>query len=167
MTAGRSSFSGGRPIFGVYRPGARRALFRGHRAGVILLPKRWAMSPSSSSGRVVESLERRTLLAALFDVVDLGATSTPVGSGVLDVDARGFVLTPDGILKYGSNKLYPSRLAHSGVTPTRVYPGSRSVQVTGSILSGGATEPRAVVFVGAGGGNFNVREVGRLESGAP
>lgn len=122
---------------------------------------------SSSSGRVVESLEGRTLLAALFDVVDLGVTAAPAGSGVLDVDANGFMLTPDGILKYRSNKLYPSRLAASGVTAVRAYPYRYSVQVTGSILSGGATEPRAVVFASAGGGDFNVREVGRLEPGGP
>ncbi|HEY7116826.1 MAG TPA: hypothetical protein VH475_09580 [Tepidisphaeraceae bacterium] len=107
----------------------------------------------------LESLEPRRLLAATFDLVDLGVTNAPAGEGMFDVNT--FILGPSGLSQYKNRKLYTSALVPSGAVGNRLNPSPRyGAIVLGSMPFAGLRH--AAMFYEHNGTGIHAKDVGTL-----
>src|SRR5438045_8101793 len=94
----------------------------------------------------LERLEDRRLVAAIFDLIDLGVSSEPDGQAVLDVGAGEFVLgRTDFWHVVASGKVVRALLSNVGASGRRIL---RQINrfATGSNAPGGVGPAHASVF---------------------
>jgi probable HAF family extracellular repeat protein len=118
---------------------------------------------------MVEPLEARRLLTAVYDLVDLGISSDAIGEATLDVNSIGEVLTKSNIFRYaggGIQKVYHSPIdlpAFSSPSASKFTADER--KIVGQFQFNGDEVPGAGIFFFKEQKTDVVAQIGTLDEG--